>query len=113
MFRLGLRCEAWVHVQGEIHAPGSTILAQVHIAHYRPTKVTVPWEMRLIDASGRVILKHHTRPHTFEPGEVVDREVGFRLPDDLASGTYTLALAISGMASTNGTSTTLRVVHPE
>ena len=69
--------------------------------------------MRLIDASGRVISKHQTGPHTFEPGDVVDREVGFRLPDDLASGTYTLALAISGMASTNGSATTLRVARAE
>jgi hypothetical protein len=43
-----------------------------------------------------------TQPHTFAPGDVVNRDVEFRLPDDLASGTYTLELAISGMAGTKG-----------
>lgn len=73
----------------------------------------MPWELRLLDANGQRIVKHTTKPHTFEPGDVVDRSVEFRLPDDLAAGTYTLELAISGMAGTKGAATTLRVVRAE
>jgi len=73
----------------------------------------VPWELRLIDANGQGIVKHTTEPHTFEPGDVVDRDVEFRLPDDLAAGTYTLGLAIKGMAGTKGSTTTFRVIGAE
>ena len=59
---------------------------RVHIAHHRPKTVSVPWEVRLSDASGRVIAKQATRPHTFEPGDVLDRDLEFQLPNDLASG---------------------------
>jgi hypothetical protein len=69
--------------------------------------------MRLLDASGHLIAKHTTAPRTFEPGDVLDKEVEFRLPDDLAAGTYALELAISGMAGTKGAMTTLRVVRAE
>jgi len=106
-------CEASLHVQGDVHTPGSTLPVSIHIAHHRPNTVTVPWEIRLIDASGRMVTKHTTEPHTFEPGDVVDRDVEFRLPNDLASGTYTLELAISGMAGTNGATATLRVANAE
>src|SRR4029078_1886993 len=81
---------------------------EVHIAHHRPKTITVPRELRLFDASGHRIVRHMTEPHTFKPGDVVDRNVEFRLPDDLASGTYTLELAISGMAGTKGATATLR-----
>jgi hypothetical protein len=89
------------------------LAVQVHIAHHRPKTVTVPWELRLTDASGQRIARRTTAPHTFEPGDVVDRSVEFRLPDDLAAGTYTLELGISGMAGTKGATTTLRVVRAE
>ena len=111
--RFSAACEASLQVQGDVHTPGSKVAIQVHIAHRRPEDGHVPWEMRLIDANGRVILRHTTAPHTFEPGDVVDREVEFRLPDNLASGTYTLELAISGMAGTKGATTTFRVIRAE
>ena len=111
VFRLVVGCEASLQVQGDVHTPGSMIAVQVHIAHHRPKTVTVPWEIRLLDASGQLIAKHTTAPHTFEPGDVVDREVQFQLPNDLASGTYTLELGISGMAGTKGATTTLQVVR--
>jgi N-acetylneuraminic acid mutarotase len=103
-------CEASVQVKRGVHIPGSTLRFRIHIAHNRPETVTVPWEMTLIDAQGRVVAKHTTQPHTFEPGDVVDKDVEFRLPDDLASGTYTVRLAISGMAGTKGATTSFRVV---
>jgi hypothetical protein len=106
-------CKASVQVQGDVHTPGSTLPVQVHLAHYRPKTVTVPWELRLIDANGQGIVKHTTEPHTFEPGDVVDRDVEVRLPDNLAAGTYTLELAIKGMAGTKGSTTTFRVIRAE
>lgn len=62
VFRLTLGCEASLQVKGDIHPPGTTLAVQVHIAHHRPKMVTVPWELSLIDSSGRVILKHTTAP---------------------------------------------------
>ena len=106
--RFSAGCEAAVQVQDDVHTPGSNVAIHVHIAHRRPKTVTVPWELRLLDADGQRIVKHTTAPHTFEPGDVMDRNVEFRLPDDLAAGTYTLELAISGMAGTKGATTTLR-----
>jgi hypothetical protein len=106
-------CKASVQVRGDVHTPGTTLPVHVHLAHYRPQTVTVPWELRLIDANGQPIVKHTTQPHTFEPGDVVDRDVEFRLPDDLAAGTYTLKLAISEMAGTKGAATTFRVIRAE
>ena len=111
--RFSAVCEASLQVQGDIHPPGSAIAVQVHIAHHRPKVVTVPWELRLLDTNGQRIVRHTTNPHTFERGDVVDREVQFRLPDDLAAGTYTLELAISGMAGTKGATTTFRVGRAE
>ena len=110
--RFSGNCEASVQVGG-VHAPGDAVFVQIHIAHHRPKTITVPWELRLIDSSGRVVLKRTTEPHTFEPGDVVDREVQLQLPNDLASGTYALELAISGMAGTKGATTTLQVVRAE
>jgi hypothetical protein len=98
-------------VRDEVHAPGSTLIVQIHIAHNRAEIVTVPWELRLIDASGHWIVTRTTEPHTFEPGDVVDGDVHFQLPNDLAPGTYTLQLAISGMAGTKGATTTFRVLR--
>jgi hypothetical protein len=72
----------------------------------------VPWELRLLDSIGQPIARRTTEPHTFEPGDLVDRSVAFRLPDDLPAGTYTLELAISEMAGTKGATTTLRVIAP-
>lgn len=109
--RFSAGCEASVQVEGDVHTPGSTLSVQVHIAHRRPKTVTVPWEMTLLDPSGQVVLKHETAMHTFEPGDVVDRNVEFRLPNDLASGTYTLELAIRRMAGTKGATTTLQVIR--
>lgn len=86
---------------------------QVHILHGRPEVVTVAWEMRLVDESGRQIARHTTEPHTFKPGDVVDKEVELRLPDNLASGSYTVELAIGGMDGTKGATTTFRVVRAE
>jgi uncharacterized protein YfaS (alpha-2-macroglobulin family) len=111
--RFSAGCEASLQVQGDVHTPGSSVAILVHIAHHRPKTVTVPWELRLIDASGQVIAKHTTAPHTLEPGDVVDRDVQFRLPNDLASGTYTLELGISGMVGTKGATTTFRVTSAE
>jgi hypothetical protein len=111
--RFSAGCEASVQVQGDVHTPGSNVAIQVHIAHRRPKTVTVPWELRLIDASGQLIAKHTTAPHTFEPGDVVDRKVELGLPNDLAAGTYTVGLGISGMAGTKGGTTSLRVVRAE
>jgi hypothetical protein len=113
IYRLTSGCVASLQVQGDVHAAGSTLPVQVHIAHHRPRTVTVPWELRLLDADGQRIVRRKTGPHTFEPGDVVDRTVEFRLPNDLAGGTYTLELAISGMAGTKGATTTLRVVRAE
>lgn len=112
VFRVTVPCEASLEVQGEVHTPGSMLAVQVHIAHHRPRTVTVPWEMRLLDTTGQVIAKHTTAPQTFEPGDVVDREVQFQLRNDLASGTYTLELAIQEMAGTKGAATTFQVVGP-
>ena len=106
-------CEARIQVDGDVYSPGMTVPVRVYIAHHRSKAVTVPWEMRLTDASGQRVVSHTTQPHTFEPGEVVDRNVEFRLPKGLAGGTYTLELVISGMADTNGAATTLRVVQAE
>jgi hypothetical protein len=111
--RFSAACEASLHVQGDVHAPGSTVALQVHIAHRRPKTVTVPWELRLLDADGQELAKRTTEPLTFEPGDVVDREVAFRLPDDLAAGTYMLELAIGGMDGTKGATTTVRVIQAE
>src|SRR5262249_48595520 len=110
--RFSAACEAAVQVQGDVHTPGSTLAVQVHIAHHRPKTVTVPWELRLFDARGHRIVMHTTAPHTFEPGDVVDRSAEFRLPDGLAAGTYTLELGISEMAGTKGATTTFQVVGP-
>jgi uncharacterized repeat protein (TIGR03803 family) len=112
VFRLPLGCEASVHVQDKVHA-GRILSVAVHLAHNRPKTVTVPWELRLLDTSGQVVAKHTTAPHTFEPGDVVDRAVEFWLPDDLPADTYTLELVISGMAGTLGASTTLNVTRAE
>ena len=106
-------CKASIQVEGDVHIPGSTLGIQVHIAHHRPKTVTVPWELRLFDASGQRIARHTTDPHTFEPGDVVDGEVQFRLPDELIAGTYTLELAIRGMAGTKGATTTFQVIRAE
>jgi len=106
-------CKISVQVEGDVHTPGSALPVHVHLGHYRPEAVTVPWELRLLDSRGQRIVKHTTEPHTFEPGDVVDRDLQFRLPNDLASGTYTLELAISGMAGTRGAKTTFRVVQAE
>jgi methionine-rich copper-binding protein CopC len=111
--RFSAACEARVEVKGDVHTPGSKLPIRIHIAHNRPETVTVPWEMALIDAQGRVVAKHTTQPHTFEPGDVVDKDVEFRLPDDLASGMYTVSLAISGMAGTKGATTSFQVVTPK
>lgn len=104
-------CKIALQVQGDIHSPGSTLLVHTHLAHYRPEAVTVPWELRLIDPNGQLVARRTTEPHTFEPGDVVDRDLEFRLPDGLAAGTYTLELAISGMAGTKGATTTFQVVR--
>jgi hypothetical protein len=106
-------CKVGLQVQGDVHAPGSTLLVHTHLAHYRPEAVTVPWELRLLDGNGQRIVKRTTQPHTFKPGDVVDRDLQFRLPDDLASGTYTLELAVKGMAGTKGGKTTFRVISAE
>lgn len=111
--RFAADCEASLQIQADVHTPGSTVVIQVHIAHHRPKTVTVPWEMSLIDPSGQVVAKHATPPHTFEPGDVVDKDVELQLPQDLESGTYTLRLAISGMAGTKGATATFRVVRAE
>ena len=111
--RFAVGCEASLQVQGDVHAPGGMVPVQVHIAHHRPKTVTVPWELRLTNANGQRIVRRVTEAHTFQPGDVVDRDVDFQLPDDLAAGTYTLELAISGMAGTQGATTTLRVVRAE
>ena len=100
--RFSAGCEASVQVEGDVHTPGSMLAVQVHIAHHRPKTVTVPWELRLIDASGQLIGKRTTEPHTFEPGDVVDKDVQFRLPDDLASGTYTLSWQSAGWQARRG-----------
>jgi uncharacterized repeat protein (TIGR03803 family) len=113
VFRLALTCVASLQVDGEVQAQGSIAHVRVHIAHHRPKTVTVSWELRLIDASRQVILKRAMAPHTFKPGDVVDKEVEFQLPHDLASDTYTLELAVSGMAGTKGATTTFRVVAAE
>jgi uncharacterized repeat protein (TIGR03803 family) len=113
VFRLAVACQASVQVLEGVHVPGSAVRMQVHIEHHRPKTVTVPWELRLLDARGQWIARHTTEPHTFQPGDVVDREVQFRLPDDLKTGTYTLELAISGMAGTKGAATTFRVIRAE
>ena len=113
VFRLGLGCEASLHVKGDVHRPGNTLRVQVHIAHHRPKTVIVPWELSLIDAGGQVIARHTTAPHTFEPGDIVDRDLEFRLPDHLPAGTYTLELGIAGMAGTKGAMTTFRAVRAE
>ena len=106
-------CEASLEVHGDAHTPGSILPITVHIAHHRPETVTVPWELRLVDSSGKVVLKHTTAPHTFKPGDVIDKDLEFELPNDLASGIYTLDLAISGMARTKGAATTFRVIRAE
>ena len=113
VYRLAFGCEASLQVQDGAHAPGSAVAVRVHIAHRRPKTVTVPWELSLIDSLGQVILRHTTAPHTFEPGDVIDRELDFRLPNDIPAGAYTLRIAISEMAGTNGATTTLRVVPAE
>jgi hypothetical protein len=109
IYQLDVGCQASIQVRGNVHTPGSTLRIWIHIAHNRSEAVTVPWEITLIDAQGRVLAKHTTQPHTFEPGDVVDKDVEFRLPDGLASGTYTLRLAISGMAGTKGSTTSFQV----
>src|SRR5262249_30461450 len=111
--RFSADCEASLKVKGDVQVPGSTVPVTVHIAHRRPKTVTVPWELRLTDADGQRIVRRVTEPHPFEPGDVVDRAVDFQLPNDLASGTYTLELAITGMAGTKGATMSLRVVRGE
>jgi len=113
IYQLNVGCQASIQVRGDVHTPGSKLPIRVHIAHNRPETVTVPWEMTLIDAQGRVVAKHTTQPHTFQPGDVVDKDVEFRLPVDLASGTYTVRLAIRGMAGMKGATTSFQVVRAE
>jgi hypothetical protein len=69
--------------------------------------------LSLIDPEGRVVAERATPPHTFEPGDVVDVELTLPLPEELEGGTYTLRLGISGMAGTEGATTTFRVVRAE
>jgi hypothetical protein len=103
-------CEAAVQVRGDVHTPGSALPVRIHIAHNRPETVTVAWELSLINPEGRVVAKRVTPPHTFEPGDVVDKDLALTLPEDLEAGTYTLRLRISGMHGTEGATTTFRVV---
>jgi hypothetical protein len=114
--RFSAACEASVQVNGaspDVYIPGSKLAIRIHIAHKRPETVTVPWELSLIAASGWVVAERVTPPHTFEPGDVVDVDLTLTLPDDLEEGTYTLRLAISGMAGTEGATTSFRVVRAE
>src|SRR5262249_28404060 len=88
-----LTCQASLQVQGDVHhAAGTTLIVQVHLAHNRPETVTVPWELRLFDANGQRIARQTTKPHTFQPGDVIDRDVQFPLSEDLAAGEYRLEL---------------------
>ena len=111
--RFSAACEASVQVKGDVHTPGSTLPIRIHIAHNRPETVTVPWELSLIDPEGRVVAERVTPPHTFEPGDVVDVKLALPLPEDLEEGTYTLRLGISGMAGTEGATTSFQVVRAE
>jgi hypothetical protein len=111
--RFSAACEASVQVKGasqDVYTPGSPLPIRIHIAHKRPETVTVPWELSLIDPWGRVVAERVTPPHTFEPGDVVDVDLALPLPENLEEGTYTLRLGISGMAGTEGATTTFRVV---
>jgi hypothetical protein len=99
-----------VQVKGDAHTPGSLLPVRIHIAHNRPKTVTVPWELSLIDPWGRVVAKRVTPPHTFEPGDVVDVKQALPLPENLEGGTYTVRLGISGMAGTEGGTTSFQVV---
>jgi uncharacterized repeat protein (TIGR03803 family) len=109
VYRFAFGCEVSVEVDSGARPPGSLVPVRVHLAHRRPVTVTVPWELRLIAADGHLVAKRTAAPRIFEPGDVVDRVVELRLPQDLKIGTYTLELAISGMAGTEGGTTTLRV----
>jgi hypothetical protein len=111
--RFSAACEASVQVKGDIHTPGSTLPVRIRIAHNRPETVTVPWELSLIDPEGRVVAERVTPPHTFEPGDVVDKDLALMLPEDLEGGTYTLRLGISGMAGIEAATTSFQVVRSE
>jgi hypothetical protein len=106
-------CKASVQVKRDVHTPGSTLRVRIHIAHNRPETVTVPWELSLIDPEGQVVAERTTQPLTFEPGDVVDVKLALPLPEDLEEGTYTLRLRISGMAGTEGATTSFQVVRAE
>jgi hypothetical protein len=111
--RFSAACEASVQVKGasqDFYTPGSTLPIRIHIAHKRPETVTVPWELSLIAASGWVVAERVTPPHTFEPGDVVDKDLALTLPEHLEEGTYTLRLGIGGMAGIEAATTTFRVV---
>jgi len=102
-----------MRVPEEAQRPGGELPVHVHIAHNRRVIAVVPWEMSVIDASGRVVASHTTRPYTFAPGDVVDADVRMPLPRTLPGGTYTLRLAISEMAGMKGATATFRVVPAE
>lgn len=102
-------CQAAIELDKQIYAPGSALDVRVRIAHRRPEEVTVSWDLSLIDGAGRVLVTRTSPLHTFKPGDTVDRNVEFVLPETIESGTYTLRLAISGMARTKGARTTVRV----
>jgi hypothetical protein len=56
------------------------------------------------------VVERVTPPHTFEPGDVVDKDLALVLPEGLQAGTYTLKLGISGMAGIEAATTSFRVV---
>lgn len=113
IYQINVGCRMSVEVPEQAQRPGSDLPVHVHIAHNRDVVAVVPWEMSLIDASGRVVAKHTTPPHRFAPGDVVDVDVRMPLPRALPGGTYTLRLAISEMAGMRGATATVRVVRAE
>ena len=113
IYQINVGCQASIRVLGDAQRPGGELPVRVHIAHNRGVIAVVPWELSVIDAGGRVVAKHTTRPHTFEPGDVVDVDVRVPLPRSLPGGTYTLRLAISEMEGMRGATATFRVIGAE
>ena len=111
IYQLNVGCQASIQVRGDVHTPGSKLPIGIHIAHNRPETVTVPWELSLIDPRRQVVAKRVAPPHTFEPGDVVDKDLALPLPEDLEEGTYTLRLGVNGMAGIESATTTFQVVR--
>jgi hypothetical protein len=102
-------CAATIQVAGGPYAAGSKLPVNIHVVHRKSNSVTVPWNMVLIDASGRRVATQKMPPQLFRPNVPYNGEWQFTLPRGIASGTYKLWLDLPGMAGLKGAETSVVV----